>query len=313
MRSPPTAIPATAVQDLLARIDQQPLPTSGDRPTGPGEAITGILGALYSQGLWGSLTRALTDAIGGDGTGLLNLADQYLERRPDGSYPNLFEAFDAVSYDDSTCPKDPATYMSWVPEFEKAAPLFGASAATAGLTCAYWQTTPDPLTVPHAKGAAPIVVISTTNDPATPYEAGVAMSKQLESGHLITHRGEGHTIYAQGDSCVDSAVNAYLLNLTVPPEGLTCGNGPPPPETDSTPTAVGSSTPAASSPAPTQPRNTPRSGGTPTAPGVPNTGTSAGGKTSGSGNVALLAIVFVGIALAGAGAFVLLQRRSDKF
>ena len=40
---------------------------------------------------------------------------------------------------------------------------------------------------------------------------------------LISHRGNGHTIYAQGDSCVDDAVNQYLITLTPPTNGLVCG------------------------------------------------------------------------------------------
>jgi TAP-like protein len=33
--------------------------------------------------------------------------------------------------------------------------------------------------------------------------------------------GEGHTACGQS-TCVDKAVNEYLLNLTTPDEGLTC-------------------------------------------------------------------------------------------
>jgi pimeloyl-ACP methyl ester carboxylesterase len=302
--------PEAAVDTLMAQVELTPIPSSADRPAGPGETLTGILGALYSQREWASLTQALTDAIDGDGTGLVDLTDQYLERKQDGSYPNLMEAFNAVSFDDATCPKDPNSYIALVPQFTKLSKHFGPSAAEAGLLCAYWQTTPDQLTTPRAAGAPPIVVISTTNDPATPYEQGVALSKQLESGHLITHRGEGHTIYAQGDSCVDAAVNAYLINLTTPADGLTCGNGAPPPETEQTPAASGSATPSTAAPSPTRTGATPSSSsGTPTAPGVPNTGGPASGKGSGAGNVAILAVLFVLVALAGAGVIVVLQRR----
>ena len=67
-----------------------------------------------------------------------------------------------------------------------------------------------------------VVVVATTNDPATPYEWGMALSKQLSTGVLLTHRGEGHTIYAQGVTCVDDAVDAYLIDGTVPSEDPKC-------------------------------------------------------------------------------------------
>ena len=73
------------------------------------------------------------------------------------------------------------------------------------------------------------MVIATTNDPATPYEWGKALSEQLESGVLVTYRGEGHTIYAQGSGCIDDLVDAYLVGLAVPAEGSVCGRGAPPP------------------------------------------------------------------------------------
>ena len=47
----------------------------------------------------------------------------------------------------------------------------------------------------RAEGAAPIVVIGTTRDPATPYAWAVALADQLESGVLVTYEGDGHTGY----------------------------------------------------------------------------------------------------------------------
>ena len=67
-----------------------------------------------------------------------------------------------------------------------------------------------------ADGAAPIVVVGTTNDPATPYEWSVSLADQLSSGVLITRVGEGHTGYNKGNTCVDPAVEAYLLTGPFP-------------------------------------------------------------------------------------------------
>jgi hypothetical protein len=66
------------------------------------------------------------------------------------------------------------------------------------------------------------MVVATTNDPATPYAGGVSLSKQLSSGVLVTHKGEGHTVYAQGDTCIDDTVDAYLLSGKVPASDPMC-------------------------------------------------------------------------------------------
>ena len=79
----------------------------------------------------------------------------------------------------------------------------------------------DPDSRPARPGAPPIVVVGSTGDPATPYAWAVALSKQLESGVLVTRQGEGHTGY-EFSACVKAAVDTYLVDLTVPKAGLTC-------------------------------------------------------------------------------------------
>ena len=74
----------------------------------------------------------------------------------------------------------------------------------------------------HARGAAPIVVIGTTRDPATPYQWAVALAHQLDSGVLVSRDGDGHTGYHRGSPCVDHAVESYLVSGVVPRDGLSC-------------------------------------------------------------------------------------------
>ena len=70
-----------------------------------------------------------------------------------------------------------------------------------------------------AKGAAPIVVVGTTRDPATPYTWAKSLAAQLDSGRLLDLRGDGHTAYGRGSDCIDSAINTYLLEGTPPKNG----------------------------------------------------------------------------------------------
>jgi pimeloyl-ACP methyl ester carboxylesterase len=215
---------AAVVTRVQAKVEAAPIPAPGqDRPLGPGEFQLGVGQALYSQSEWSSLASALEQADHGNGSDLVRLADAYLQRNPDGSYPNGFEIYFAVSCLDWSWPHDPAAILAAGRATARTAPHLGEGTVTDYVRCAYWPTPPQPLTPPKAVGSPPIVVVSTTNDPATPYVDGVALAKRLPKGVLVTHRGNGHTIYAQGDACVDDAVNQYLITLTPPTNGLVCG------------------------------------------------------------------------------------------
>jgi pimeloyl-ACP methyl ester carboxylesterase len=214
------------IQTLLSDLDQQPLSTQledGQQLT-EGLAFYGVGAALYSRDTWTYLDQGLHQALQGDGTVLVLLAWAYAHRNPDGSYAdNILEAFPTISCldDPSFVPFDQVE--KYVPELEKASPTFGRTFAWGMTACAGFTNrsteTPRPL---HAAGAPPIVVIGTTRDPATPFSEAVALADQLESGVLISRDGDGHTGYASGNDCVDNAVESYLVDGTVPEDGLQC-------------------------------------------------------------------------------------------
>jgi pimeloyl-ACP methyl ester carboxylesterase len=87
--------------------------------------------------------------------------------------------------------------------------------------CKYWLGERDLLPVPRDVGAPPILVVGSRYDPVTPYTGAVAMARTLGSGHLLTWDGHTHTAYGQTD-CVTRAVDAYLLDLTLPENGTVC-------------------------------------------------------------------------------------------
>ncbi|QFR02850.1 alpha/beta hydrolase [Streptomyces phaeolivaceus] len=218
---------AENMRGLFERLDARSLPT-GDadgRRLGESLATTGVIAAMYDEGAWPRLRQALTEAVEkDDGAGLLALSDSYFERAPDGTYSNLMYANAAVNCLDLPAAYDtPEEVERALPAFEKASPVFGRALAWASLNCAYWPVRPTG--GPHrieAKGAAPIVVVGTTRDPATPYRWAQALASQLSSARLLTYDGDGHTAYGRGSACVDSAINAYLLRGTPPTDGKRC-------------------------------------------------------------------------------------------
>lgn len=224
------ANPAQVAENLksfFARLDAQPLPT-GDpdgRELGESLATTGVIAAMYDEGAWPRLRHALTTAIDDrDGAGLLALSDGYYERDANGQYTNLMFANAAVNcLDLPPAFSTPEQVEGALAAFEKASPVFGRGLAWASLNCAHWPV--KPTGAPHrieAKGAAPIVVVGTTRDPATPYRWARALASQLSSARLLTYEGDGHTAYRRGSECIDSAINAYLLRGTPPAPGKRC-------------------------------------------------------------------------------------------
>jgi len=222
---------ADDVDDALAEVrgvveaaEQAPLETGTDRPLTAALATTGIITPLYDDASWPVLDRALEGALDGDGQVLLQLADAYADRTEDGTYgSNLLEAFVAVNCLDYPVDADPARLAATAQQLEEASPTFGDSLGYGEVQCAAWPVPPTRQPAPvAAEGAPPILVVGTTGDPATPYAWSQSLADQLASGRLLTWEGEGHTAYARGSECVDSAVDAWFLDGVLPGEGATC-------------------------------------------------------------------------------------------
>lgn len=207
---------------LLASVDRSPLPSSDGRQLGADSLLTAIVAALYAQESWQYLTVALSDALQENPDVAFQLADFYYSRE-NGTYTDnsteAFRAYNCMDYPVDTSETDLAAAKATLAEkAPTVAPFwFGPD------PCEVWPYPPTGVREEiTAVGAAPIVVIGTTNDPATPYDWAVSLADQLSSGVLITRVGEGHTGYNKGNSCVDDAVDAYLVDGTVPQDGLRC-------------------------------------------------------------------------------------------
>jgi pimeloyl-ACP methyl ester carboxylesterase len=220
--------PAQADENFRALVDPliaKPAATTDPRGLSYTDAITGVQQALYSPNLWGPLRGGLQSLRTGTGDSLLMLADLYEGRADDGSYSNLNDAFNAIRCVDDPPVTDRAKVGEADMRYRQAAPFLddGRGTGNAPLdVCAFW---PVPSTgAPHtvdAPGIPTIVVVSTTEDPATPYQAGVDLAKQM-NGALITYRGTQHTVVLDGEACVDDAVIDYFVTLEPPPADLTC-------------------------------------------------------------------------------------------
>jgi pimeloyl-ACP methyl ester carboxylesterase len=210
-----------AFDRLMTSLDDSPLPSAGGRaPVNRGVAVIAVASAMYSDRYWPALERALEDAAAGDGAGLLQLYDSYYQRRSDGTYGNLIEAFQAINCADDAERPTVAESDADVPAILAAAPrIFPYT--TGSYSCTFFPPALDPRIDITGVGAGPIVVVGTTGDPATPLESSRAMADTLEDGRLVVVEANEHTGY-RGDECVRDLVHRYLLTLDAPEDGTTC-------------------------------------------------------------------------------------------
>ena len=214
------------IHDRLAAAAESPYPTKDpDRPLLASQFFNGMVLPLYAPSAWTMLTGAFRDLIeNNDGTQFQVFNDLSQERQKDGSFAsNSIEALLTINCADYP-PADPAELESASAELRENAPVLGDIQTSGVDLCAYWPYSPTEIPGPiAAKGSAPIVVVGTLYDPATPYHWAEAVHDQLENSVLVTWNGDGHTAYsAQADECILKSLDAYLLDGTLPEDGLVC-------------------------------------------------------------------------------------------
>ncbi|MCB0947706.1 MAG: alpha/beta hydrolase, partial [Mycobacterium sp.] len=214
-----------AYRSMVDPLVDNPAKTKDPRGLSYNDAVVGTILPLYSPDLWRHLTQALRELADGRGDTMLMLADLYMGRDAEGRYTNATDARVAVNCVDKPPITDRPTLVEQDRRLREAAPFMSHGDFT-GLapmsTCGFWPV--PPTSGPHeikAAGLPPILVVSTTNDPATPYQAGVDLAEQL-GGTLLTFEGTQHTVVFQGNTCVDDIATRYLIDVTVPPPGTRC-------------------------------------------------------------------------------------------
>jgi pimeloyl-ACP methyl ester carboxylesterase len=211
-------------QNLVRPLIDFPVPVSDGRKLSYDDATIAAVQALYQQQLWEPLNTGLVELKQQRGDTLMQLADLYNERDKNGHYATTQDVFTAVRCVDDPPVTDQQAILAAQEKYEQVAPFLddGKKPSDARDACAFW---PVPNTTkphePDAVGLPPTLVISTTNDPATPYQAGVNLAKALK-GSLLTFNGTQHTVFLQGNSCVDKVGTDYLVDGTLPPAGDRC-------------------------------------------------------------------------------------------
>lgn len=205
-------------------LDASPIDVDG-RLLNDALASYAILSNLYFvESDFPLLRNALRAAIDErDGAPLLDLLDSRISRGPDGTYlDNSTDAYYAVTCLDRPYEGTVEGVRSLAAQWRVESPAFGESLAWGLLACQNWPAQADRLSEVRAEGANPILVVSATTDPATPYAWAEDLARALESGHLVTWDATNHTAYGQGSGCIDEVVDQYLVVGALPKAGLVC-------------------------------------------------------------------------------------------
>jgi pimeloyl-ACP methyl ester carboxylesterase len=215
------------IVELLAKTSRSPLKSKSGREVTESLVLLGIASALYdSESDWPVLRGAFKEATLGSGESFLKLADKYAGRQENGSYQsNENDALQVISCIDQNELETVSTFKKGATEFAEQAPIFGPYLAYAGFACRYL---PNLDSVEKAEirklKTKPVLIIGTTRDPATPYKWAQALTKIFSGSVLISLDGDGHTGHGRGSTCVDSAVDRYLLTGFTPKSALFCAN-----------------------------------------------------------------------------------------
>jgi pimeloyl-ACP methyl ester carboxylesterase len=196
------------------------------RKAGVAAFYTALISALYDRQFgWPELADALRDARNGDGSYLLGLADLYNGRHDDGSYDNIDEVIGEILCDDRDDPTP--SYDEFQAEYEREKaeyPILGAYVGSTPLGCDPRLPRPpasEQVGDLHVTGSAPILVVGTTRDPATPFAGAQNLVTRLDGSRLLTFDSTEHTAYTK-NACIDRAVDTYLLRGTLPPTDTVC-------------------------------------------------------------------------------------------
>jgi hypothetical protein len=210
---------------LLRRLPRSGPPGSTDYANVVGLVANG----LYVAAEWGELGKQLQDLWT---TGSLG-----------GPIPDQFPGVDgalAINCGDSPNPAPGAFQQAAARAYRRSGAL-GTLWTWATEPCATWPVTAaDRYAGPwNHRTANPVMVVGNTVDPASPYHAAVALTRELGHARLLTVDGYGHGARSE---CTNRFTTRYLIKQILPPPNARCGSVQPF-TADTTPGAGGTDPP----------------------------------------------------------------------
>ncbi|HCB36982.1 MAG TPA: hypothetical protein DEP66_01870, partial [Acidimicrobiaceae bacterium] len=193
----------------------------------PGDLLfaTGLL--LYNETTAPQLDEMLTAALAGDTTQVTEYADVY-HNRFGRDYPSSTEIFPisvcADEIDDFT--DDPAVARETYRELGILGELAAVAWSPTTGSCAAWRGESVPFTLDLSDAAADVILVASRDDPAVPWKTlkpFIDSSLPPHAGVVLVD-GAFHGLWGSGNLCVETAVDAFVLDGTTPSATVECGD-----------------------------------------------------------------------------------------
>ncbi|MFE1771002.1 alpha/beta hydrolase [Streptomyces sp. NPDC059008] len=220
--------------DLGRKLERKPLRGTDGQEFTDTTLSAYLATAVTTEESWKGLTKALVAALNGDGTAFERLedemsgesGDQELTPQEEQAEENESSSMPAVlCLDSPSAPKSPKEMLDTADAFARQSPLFGRYYAWQMIDCATWPIAPTGAVEPiKASGAAPVLLVSYTDDPLTPLTNARSVHRQLDNSSLLVRKGQGHGAYASEDpsTCTDRTVDTYLVEGRLPNRAADC-------------------------------------------------------------------------------------------
>ncbi|SNX64653.1 alpha/beta hydrolase family protein [Streptomyces sp. TLI_55] len=196
---------------------------------GPGQLQGAFLTAGYYDDFWPHRAQALSAYLKGDPKPLIEQAGPHPEAAKEAE--NSSAVYTAVECNDAAWPTDWRVWDRDNTRLARVAPFETWDNVWANLPCAYWQAPrQEPLDVRTGPGELPsTLILAAERDAAAPYEGALELHRRLSGSVLVTERDAGtHGIAGGPNRCVNSYLDAYLLEGRLPVRRAACAPHPEP-------------------------------------------------------------------------------------
>lgn len=222
----PLGDPRAYVATLVARANAAPINSArpgDDLPATGSDVLLAVEAFLYDDVTWPFLDAALTEAADGDAGSVFEAIDHHFgrDRRSHPDDPDPADAGLVINCNDQAAGPSDREIQEAATRVTAANPIFGGLGSWGLLGCRFWRADRHVLALPQAPATAPVLVVGTVHDPATPYAGAVSFTETMGNATLLSWEGDGHTAYGRS-SCVNELVDAYLTTLAVPAAGTRC-------------------------------------------------------------------------------------------
>jgi len=202
---------AETFERLRSELRSEPLELEDGDELTEADLMNAVITALYSGplSLGSTLSIGLDNLDNGDGLLIAALGEQNFSQY----------TYQAVTCADGVGINSPVEAEAYIAARFARGETFHPSPDI--VMCHEWEARVQPIPEPDVQLAVPALVIATTEDPATPYEAALQFIEEVNDTVLLTHIGGGHAVVT-GNACVDDHVSTYLVTLKLPPADAVC-------------------------------------------------------------------------------------------